>query len=650
MKQTSTTSGNNIVKLNDAVHSDFESILNTIPDVILKVNLEAKLLWWNSAFENTTGFVSKTLSECSFYDLFKSCKSASLSRAFDDVILNGRSEVDALLFTPEGPRRHNLKCELKQENGRRVIIIIARDIHEHMKDFDMIVQSHTQLQKLLDTFPFFIFLTTPENDFILANQKYCEFFGVQQNKIIGAKSEDLFNENVTECFLRDNDKLLSEKSSVHYEGMIDFNHENISLSIDKFPMTDEYGNIYAICGVVEDITAQYQLQRQLQQTQKMEAIGQLTGGIAHDFNNVLASILGYAGLMKRTVSKYDDPTTIGYISQITRAGERARDLVQQMLAFCRGDVDGLKVLEPGILAKDSMDMLASVIPSSINMNFNIANNALNRFIEVDPVQFNQALMNLVINSKDAIVGEKGELDVNLEHVCNTQSICDSCHTAFSGDYIVLSVCDTGEGINKDILQRIFDPFFTTKGVGKGSGMGLSMVHGIVHSSGGHVVVKSSSRGTDIKLYFPVIDSQQVKDDVIDDSFENLDYLHAGKTILIIDDEPLITACLTEVLQYSEFKVVSFNQSNQGLTYFKKHSDEIDLIITDQTMPDLTGLLLAQDIADSGYKVPIILCSGYTELEVNSSADVTGVDIYMNKPFKDNQLLDNINSLLSIYSL
>lgn len=654
MRQTTTTYGNDIVGLNDTRQANFESILDSISDAILKINLENNLIWWNKSVENITGFSGKALAERSFFDLFKSCKGTSLSLILDEIVLNGRGEVDALLITTAGPRRHNLKCELIQENGHHVIIIVARDIHERMKDFDMIVQSHTQLQKLLDTFPFLIFLTTPENDFILANIKFCEFFGVVQNQIIGVKSEDIFSENVTECFLRDNEKLLTEKSSVHYEGKIEFNKQNVSLSIDKFPMSDEYGNIYAICGVVEDITAQYQLQRQLQQTQKMEAIGQLTGGIAHDFNNVLASILGYAGLIKRTVSKYDDPSISGYISQITRAGERARDLVQQMLAFCRGEVDGLQILDPGILAKDSMDMLASVIPSSINMSFNISNNALNRFIEVDPVQFNQSLMNLVINSKDAIVEEKGELNVNLEYVENVHSICDSCHTTFSGDFIRLSVSDSGEGISKDILQRIFDPFFTTKDVGKGSGMGLSMVHGIVHSSGGHIVVKTSSNkhsatGTTIQVYFPVVESLQVKEEIVEYQIEHLENQYAGKTILIIDDEPLITGCLSEVLKYEDFNVIAFNHSKEGLAYFKENANDISLIITDQTMPDLTGLSLAKDISDSGFEVPIILCSGYTELEGDMSSVATGVDIFMNKPFKDKVLLNNITKLLNLYS-
>jgi PAS domain S-box-containing protein len=636
-------------------YSEYEAILNNIPDLILKVNLENKVVWCNQSCTELTSLININVLDCSFLDFFKPCKGVSLTTIINDTVISGHCDVDALVSTSTGDRRYQLKCVLTVEGGHKEILIVARDIHERMKNIDLVVQSHRQLQKLIDAFPFLIFLTTPANDYILANKKYCEFFSLSQNKIIDYKVEDILSDNIAEYFLRDNVRLLATKVSVHYEGAIEHKGKNISLSMDKFPLFDEHGNIYAICGVVEDITVQYQLQRQLQQTQKMEAIGQLTGGIAHDFNNILASIMGYTGLMKRTVSKYDDPTTSGYISQINRAGERARDLVQQLLAFSRGDVGELIISSPGELAKDSMDMLASLIPSSINVNLEIKNNLLNHYIEVNPVQFNQSLMNLVINAKDAIVDEKGNIDVCLEYLHDVHGVCNSCHLNFSGQYILLTVTDSGGGIRHDILQRIFDPFFTTKGIGKGSGMGLSMLHGIVHATGGHIAVKTSVNqlmgcGTQVQVFFPVANTEKVMESVPEydiDSVHNTSKFF-GKTILVIDDEPLITSCLTEVLQYEDFKVVSFNNPNEGLAYYLDNFDKISLIITDQTMPGLTGLNLAKKIHDSGHQVPIILCTGYSEMALDVSNIATGVDFIMNKPFKDKYLLKNIIQLMDAY--
>lgn len=654
-QQTSPFQGNNL-SIKEPHPSESDEILNAIPDLIIKVNLGGEILWANQAFKELSFSTNINFLSLSFSDVFKPCKGMSLLSVISDVIENGQSDADAVVTTSAGDKRYQLKCVLCHSINEKYILVVARDIHERMKNIDLVIQSHRQLQKLIDAFPFLIFLITPENDYILANKKYCEFFNLAQNKIIDYKVEDVFDRDISEYFLRDNEQLLQEKTHVHYEGLIELNNNNINLSIDKFPLFDEHGNIYAICGVAEDITAQYQLQRQLQQTQKMEAIGQLTGGIAHDFNNVLASIMGYTGLMKRTTSKYDDPTTSGYISQINRAGERARDLVQQLLAFSRGDVGGLQIADPAELAKDSMDMLSSLIPSSINVHLEIKKNMTNRYIEVDPVQFNQSLMNLVINAKDAIVNQKGKIDVCLEYLADVNGVCDSCHINFSGQFVLLSVTDTGVGISQDILRRIFDPFFTTKGIGKGSGMGLSMLHGIVHGSGGHVMVKTSDNilmgsGTKIQVFFPVAEANKVLEEVPEYQVEEFASSNQfnGKKILVIDDEPLITTCLTEVLHYEDFETVAFNNANDGLDYYLQHPEDISLIITDQTMPGLTGLTMSKKILDSGHDVPIILCTGYSEMALDISDVETGVDIIMNKPFKDKVLLKNINNLLRVYN-
>lgn len=385
----------------------------------------------------------------------------------------------------------------------------------------------------------------------------------------------------------------------------------------------------------------------------MEAIGQLTGGIAHDFNNVLASIMGYTGLAKRRIIQYNDETIEGYLAQITRAGERARDLVQQLLAFSRGDVGGLQVLQPEPLAKEAIKMLGSLIPSSISLNLKIRNNNLKHYIEVDPVQFNQSVMNLVINAKDAIVDGTGEINVSLEYLPNVKGICDSCHNVFSGKYIQLSVSDTGIGINNEIMGRIFDPFFTTKEVGKGSGMGLSMLHGIVHGGGGHIVVKSnnphSTKGTTIQVYYPEAKSNTIEEKNTEYVVNKIHNKNIGKRILVIDDESLITHYLTDLLSDEGYNVTSFTNSNQGLDYFKSHDHVIDLIVTDQTMPELTGLELAININQSGYEIPIILCTGYSDFAKDTMDVDHGIDVFMNKPFNDELLLHQISRLLNLYN-
>ena len=633
--------------------TEFDAILNSIPDVIIRVDLNGKIVWWNKNFENIISLSKEKLLTCLTSDLFKSCDGEiSISSIIDETINNGNAEVDAYLSTNEGSKRYHLKNTLIENAFNKEVLIVGRDINERAQMSDALKKSQTELQKLIDTLPFLVYLTTTDNEFILANKKFCEFIGLSRTDIIGSKNNEFISHNFADCFTRDNEKILSDKCSVHYECVLEINKENISLSIDKFPLLDESQNIYAVCGVVEDVTAQYQLQKQLQQTQKMEAIGQLTGGIAHDFNNVLASIMGYTGLTKKRTIPFNDDTITGYLSQITRAGERARDLVQQLLAFSRGDVGGLQVLDPEALTKESIKMLSSLIPSSINLNLKIRNNNVQHYIEVDPVQFNQSVMNLVINSKDAIADKTGTIDVSLEYLPHVKGVCDSCHLSFSGKFICLSVSDSGMGISDEILSRIFDPFFTTKEVGKGSGMGLSMLHGIVHGSGGHIVVKTnkslSQTGTSISICFPEIKSKIIKNTNENNTIDKLESKNISKRILLIDDESMITSYLKELFTGEGYVVTTFNDSVKGLNYFIENNQDVDIVVTDQTMPNLTGLELAKNILLSGHNKPVILCTGYSDFGKDASHTDNGVDIIMDKPINDTLLLQNIDNLLNQY--
>ena len=658
MTKTSTTTKSNSYPLNHTSlpQTEFNAILNSIPDVLIRLQLSGKVLWWNKNLHDIVSLSDKELLSSQFTDLFKAFDGESISSIITDTVDNGSTEIDVLLATVDGDKRYHLKCTLIEHaltdnKLQQEVLVVARNIHERSQMSDVLKQSQAQLQKLIDALPFLVFLTTIDNEYLLANKKFCEFVGLTKDEIIGFKG-GAFSDNIGEYFTRDNNKILSEKCSVHYESILELDRSNISLSVDKFPLFDDENKIYAICGVVEDVTAQYQLQKQLQQTQKMEAIGQLTGGIAHDFNNVLASILGYTGLTKRRAAQYEDETITGYLGQIMRAGERARDLVQQLLAFSRGDVTGLQVLDPEPLAKEAIAMLAALIPSSINLNLKIRNNNLKHYIEVDPVQFNQSVMNLVINSKDAIGDNTGKIDVALEYLPATKGICDSCHSTFSGGYIQLTVSDTGSGINKEILSRVFDPFFTTKEVGKGSGMGLSMLHGIVHGSGGHIVIKSKNartrKGTIIQVYFPEVKSNNIEEQIGIYEIEKTESKDIGKTILVIDDESLITNYLSDLLSDEGYKVISFNDSVKGLNYFTENKNEIDIIITDQTMPKLTGLELAKKILKAGHEIPIILCTGYSHFASDSVNTHNGIDVFLDKPFDDNLLLQHISKLLHQY--
>ncbi len=629
--------------------SAFKLVADLSDEAILCFDLQGRLQYCNAAFKKKTGLSDTVLFQQSFADLFRPLEATANLKLFDEVRLHGEASADALLATTSSSSLCcSLKAVLAEQDGEPQVMIVLKAEQEP----GLFGSNQEQLQKLINALPFLVYLTTPDNRFTLANQQFCRFADLPASQIIGQKIDTILPDEMAALLLRDQQRLFEQKTAIQYEEELDSKHHSVHLAVDKFPLLDEQNQICAVCGVIEDVTTQYQLQRQLQQTQKMEAIGQLTGGIAHDFNNILASVIGYSGLIRRRVARYEDETISGYLDQIMRSGERARDLVQQLLAFSRGDVDSLQILDPEPLAKEAIAMLMSVIPSSIDLNLKIRSNNVKHYIEVDPIQFNQSIMNLVINARDAITDETGQIDVLLQYMPQAKGVCDSCHTSFSGNFLKLSVSDSGSGISKQILSRIFDPFFTTKGIGKGSGMGLSMLHGIVHGSGGHIVVKTGARArghsTSIEVYFPEVKPKQVEEQAEEYKPAPLPHAHHGARILVIDDEPLLTHYLEALLSNEGYRVATFNDPLQGLEYFRQHSQEVDMLITDQTMPGLTGLELARQIRQQGITIPVILCTGYRDIAIDDDKSSSGVDIFLGKPFRDTELFDAMSTLFLQY--
>ncbi len=385
------------------------------------------------------------------------------------------------------------------------------------------------------------------------------------------------------------------------------------------------------------------LQFQLQQAHKMEALGQLTGGIAHDFNNILASIMGYSRLaLDRYVD--DKESKLGqYLQEVYRAGERARDLISQMLAFTRGGQAEPIALDMTPLLKDVMKMLESTLPSSIKIRI-VIDNTLPKIL-IDPVQLHQVIMNLCVNARDAM-DNHGCLTVSLQNINIVDRKCNSCHKHFGGDFVELSVNDTGTGIKSEILERIFEPFFTTKEIGKGTGIGLSMVHGIIHKYNGHILIDSDkSVGTECNILFPVIPGESVAEPFVQHNVEQ-EAQRVDAHILIVDDDNSVAAFIAELFESHAYRVTVAHNGSQALQWFMMAPDKFDLVITDQTMPIMDGDLLARELLAVRPGLPIILCTGYSQNINEEKALEMGIKIYLEKPVDPGVLLKSAADLLS----
>lgn len=380
------------------------------------------------------------------------------------------------------------------------------------------------------------------------------------------------------------------------------------------------------------------LEAQLRQAHKMEAVGTLAGGIAHDFNNILAAILGYADM---ALDDTPDHSPAKYkIEQVLEAGNRAKELVKHILSFSRKEVKERVPVQIHQITKDALILLRASIPTTIEIKQNIDPQCGN--ILADPTQIHQVLMNLCTNAAQAMEEKGGILDVELTSVqLSTDDLVNDPNLK-PGHYVQLTVNDCGIGINQQHIDRIFDPYFTTKEVGKGSGMGLAVVIGIVKNHDGMIMVDSKpGEGTIFKIYFPKIEEQ------IQDKTEDATPLPVGnEKILVVDDEVSIVDMTKRRLERLGYQVTAKTSSMEALELFRSQPDAFDLVITDQTMPELTGEKLAKKLIEIKPKLPVIICTGYSSKIDAEKANLIGISAFIMKPVDKRELAKTIRKALN----
>jgi PAS domain S-box-containing protein len=383
-----------------------------------------------------------------------------------------------------------------------------------------------------------------------------------------------------------------------------------------------------------------QLARQLQQAQKMEAIGQLTGGIAHDFNNLLTGVMGYISLAQEQPACQHDPKLQRYLERAQAAGRKAGELIQQMLTFSRGEHGEPRAVQVSQLLPEFVTLMEASLPSSIEVQLH--NDPGLPAVMVDPLHLEQVLMNLCINARDAMDGS-GRLILRSRRLQCRHGVCESCQQSVHGDFIAISVGDSGSGIAPNVMERMFEPFYSTKDTGKGSGMGLAMVHGIVHEYGGHVLVESQAgKGSVFTVLLPVC-AQAAAQLSAPTSTATPTRVLRGK-VLVVDDQPVVSEFMQDLLQDWGLEVVVFNQPQPALAFAVAQGDTLLAAIVDYTMPRLTGLEWAQQVAQQQAGLPVLLYSGYREEIDSAAAARAGVRDILRKPIDEKQLFQWLRNL------
>ena len=411
----------------------------------------------------------------------------------------------------------------------------------------------------------------------------------------------------------------------------------VHLETSGSSVLDEAGNLTGYIGVDSDVTERQKLEAHLQQTEKMEALGTLTGGIAHDFNNILAAITGFTELVKGKVPTGSKEER--YLQMVMEAGLRGRELIKQMLTFSRQMPQEKKPLLLSTIVKETGKFLRASIPSTISIRVNVESES--GFILADPVQIQQVLTNLCTNAAHAMREKGRTLDITLSDFSVSPSNGDP-HGIAPGLYMRLTVRDTGIGIPREIVDRIFDPFFTTKKLGEGTGLGLSVVMGIVKQSQGYITVESEpGRGSTFTVYFPKVAEKPIADAVAAD-----EPIPAGsERILFVDDERPLVMMGEALLAELGYEVTSRTSSREALQLLKQDPSRFDLVITDQTMPDMTGVELAREILAIRPELPVILCTGFSHLVNADAAKAAGIRGFVMKPLTKREIARTVRKAL-----
>lgn len=520
-------------------------------------------------------------------------------------------------------------------NGGLRILAVVRDVTEREKAAKLLRESESRFRSFYDSNPEGVVLMDLQGRVLGANKAFRAMSGFSVEEM----NDRLFSEFVPEEFrggaegaIRSLRAGLMEHEFLQM-AFIRRDGSTAPVSIRGWLITDEQSHPVSLGAFLRDLTRERclaeekaALETQIRETQKMEAIGTLAGGIAHDFNNILSGIIGFTELALMDEVSEPDGKRRGYLKRVLEAGKRAKDLVQQILQFSRRSETPMEAISIRPIIKESIRLLRSTLPTTIEIQQSIG--ADEDRIVGDPTQIHQVIMNLCTNAYHAMKSSGGVLTIGLEKVTLLRSMEFLSLKAVPGDYIRLSISDTGHGIDPQIFERVFEPYFTTKKLSEGTGLGLSVTMGIVKNHGGLIEVESTAgMGSRFSIYFPLTRENQTESAVLERSLPP----GHGERVLIVDDEPFFLEVVKMYLETLGYLVVASHSSLRTLEIFKNNPEAFDLVITDQTMPEMTGVQLAAEIRKHHPTKPIILCTGYSETVTEQSAEHFGITRFLMKP-------------------
>jgi two-component system cell cycle sensor histidine kinase/response regulator CckA len=618
-----------------------QSLIRTSPLAIVATDLDGRVRMWNKAAERIFGWTESDvlgdLPLISPHDSTDSRMSAVERRKREDseqglellVTRKDGGSVDVSLW----------RTPLRDANG---VVIGSMAIYADITKRKRAEEEHARLMYAVEQAAESIVITDRKGTIVYVNPAFEKVTGYTREETLGKNPRLLKSGAQTEDFYRQMWSTL-EQGDV-WSGRITNKRKDGHLYEEEMvisPVRDHSGNIINYVAVKRDVTHELEMERQLRQSQKMESLGQLAGGIAHDFNNVLGVVDGSLTILK---SRVPDREAQRYIDMAEGAVNRGSDVAKRLLTFSREEQAQLAPVSLGEIVEELTEVLESTIEKTVVVSSEIPRDL--PYVMGDQGQLYQGLLNLCINARDAIMDPRtgattGTITISVT-IVEGSTLLDRIRDASPDPYVRLSVSDTGCGMTEEVKQRIFDPFFTTKPKGKGTGLGLAVVYGIVKSHKGFVEVESApGSGTSFHIYLPALSSRpEVKQEAKDQP------LQAGsETILVVEDDASLQALLSELLRMNGYTILAAGDGEQALEIYRAHHGEIGAVIADLGLPKMSGEELLKQIVALTVPARVIIASGYLEPTQKSRLHMAGARAFVQKPYKGANILRTLRGVL-----
>jgi PAS domain S-box-containing protein len=623
-----------------ASEEQYRAIFNAAADALVLRDAEFRIVDVNPAYEAMSGYTRDEVIGLDRVVANPPEMNAQLRALHEKALAGETVMVETVRMRKDGSRRDvELRGVAIQFRGKPHVLYIGRDISERKRAEERLRTSEEQYRSIFNAAADALVLRDSQARVVDVNPAFLEISGYTRDEVISA-NRWIFAGPEQFALAKEMHRRVIAGESVQFE--VEGRRKNGEcFVVEMRAVPIRYRGEPHALGMARDITQRRSLEGRLRQAQRMEALGHLTGGVAHDFNNLLAAIMGYIVLASEREVTASDAKLPAYLEQALASCRQARDLIQQMLTFSRGQRGSPRPLALADAVGESLKLLRSSLPSSLEIEALLEKTPA---VMLDPVQLDQILLNLSINARDAMAS-LGRIEVAVRPAALRQkAVCASCRKRFRGEFAELSVADSGPGIAPHVLERMFEPFFTTKEVGKGSGMGLATVHGAVHEHQGHILVESTrGAGSRFRILLPLHAGDAPAPSPEKPSRKTRNPLRGR--VLVVDDEKAVADFMRELLESWGLEATAVVSPLGVLECISRDPRAYNLVILDHTMPGITGMSLAREIAAAHPDLPVVLYTGNSERVEQEELAAAGVRALLHKPVEPNVLYELLSSQL-----